>query len=187
MSTEGHGTMLVVYGSRFGRSEEIARTMGSVFDNSEWDVEYAELTKKTAPDSERHQAFVLVTSVRYGYFDKNAYRFIDKYRGWLESVPTLLGTVSLTARNPEKRDPQVHSYTKKFLEKSEWKPTTISVLPGALEYSRYNFFDKKMIQLIMRITQGPTDPSQDVDYTDWDEVRQIARDFVAGINTSSQN
>ncbi|MDR1767991.1 MAG: menaquinone-dependent protoporphyrinogen IX dehydrogenase [Propionibacteriaceae bacterium] len=173
--------VLVVHGSRFGQSTKIARAVEDVLEAAGRECDFAALTKDTSPDPERHGALVLVTSVRYGYFDKNAYRLVERYRDWLDSVPTLLMTVSLTARKPEKRDPAVHSYTRKFLEKSGWTPTRTEVVAGALEYPRYNLFDRLAIQLIMTISKGETDKTATIEYTDWDQVRQAAQDFAASL------
>jgi len=49
---------------------------------------------------------------------------------------------------------------------------------GALRYPRYNWLDKRLIQLIMRMTGGETDTRREVEYTDWEQVRRLA-DTVA--------
>ncbi|MNG25576.1 Protoporphyrinogen IX dehydrogenase [menaquinone] [compost metagenome] len=48
---------------------------------------------------------------------------------------------------------------------------------GALRYSRYNWWQTRIIQLIMMITGGSTDTSQDIEFTDWEKVRAFAREF----------
>ncbi|MDR1634491.1 MAG: menaquinone-dependent protoporphyrinogen IX dehydrogenase [Bifidobacteriaceae bacterium] len=169
--------VLVVHGGRFGQSAKIAAAMRRTLGEKGLPSDLAPLTARTAIDPSAHAAVLLVTSVRYGHFDKNAYRLVERNRSWLETHPAQLVTVSLTARKPEKRDPQVHSYTKKFLDKSGWKGR-VAVVAGALEYPRYNLLDRSMIQLIMRITDGPTDPSAAIEYTDWDQVAETAQSFA---------
>lgn len=51
------------------------------------------------------------------------------------------------------------------------------VFAGALRYPRYRWFDKVMIQLIMRMTGGETDTRKEVEYTDWQQVAKFAEDF----------
>ena len=46
---------------------------------------------------------------------------------------------------------------------------------GKLDYPRYDFWDRIVIQLIMRITKGPTDPTTTVEYTDWQKVEEFGR------------
>lgn len=175
-------SVLIVHGGRFGQSEKIARTMAEVLQCAGEAAEIVPLTRSTQVDATRHCALLLVTSVRYGYFDRNAYRLIEQNRSWLGTVPTLLATVSLTARKPEKRDPAVHSYTAKFLEKSGWTGG-VEVIAGALEYPRYALWDRLAIQLIMKITDGPTDPTISIEYTDWDQVRAAASRFVESVTS----
>lgn len=170
--------VLVVHGGRFGQSRKIALAMDEVLRDAGLATEMVELTSATAIDPSRHSGLLLVTSVRYGYFDRNAYRLVERHRSWLATAPTQLVTVSLTARKPEKRDPQTHSYTATFLEKSGWTGG-VEVVAGALEYPRYKLWDRLAIQLIMKITDGPTDPGLSIEYTDWDQVRATADRFAA--------
>ncbi|MCL1841692.1 MAG: menaquinone-dependent protoporphyrinogen IX dehydrogenase [Propionibacteriaceae bacterium] len=176
--TAEHPCVLVVHGSRFGQSTKIAQAVCDELALRGVASQIVALDATTAPNPAKHDALVLVTSVRYGYFDKFAYRLIAAHRAWLDSVPTLLITVSLTARNAEKRDPAVHSYTRKFLEKSGWTPGHVEVVAGMLDYPRYRIWDRLAIQLIMKMTKGPTDPTTVIEYTDWDRVRQVSDDFA---------
>ncbi len=169
--------VLVVHGGRFGQSRKIAEAMDEVLRGSGLETEVAGLTRTTCVDPERHAALLLVTSVRYGYFDRDAYRLVERSRSWLDAAPSQLVTVSLTARKPEKRDPQEHSYTRTFLDRSGW-PGEVEVVAGALEYPRYRIWDRLAIQLIMRISDGPTDPTVTIEYTDWEQVRATARRFA---------
>jgi len=171
--------VLVIHGSRFGQSTKIAEAISDGLVACGVGTDVGALTATTTPDPERHDGLVLVTSVRYGHFDRNAGRLIQRHRAWLDSVPTLLVTVSLTARTPEKRDPAVHVYTRKFLAKTNWQPTQVEVMAGALEYPRYNILDREAIRLIMRMTGGPTDPTTNIEYTDWDRAAEVAREFAA--------
>ena len=172
--------VLVVHGGRFGQSRKIAEAMDETLREAGLETELAELSRSTAVDPGRHDALLLVTSVRYGYFDRNAYRLVERSRAWLDTVPAQLVTVSLTARKPEKRNPQEHSYTRTFLEKSRW-PDEAEVVAGALEYPRYRWWDRLAIQLIMKITDGPTDPTVSIEYTDWPQVRAAAAGFAERI------
>ena len=170
--------VLIVHASRFGHSTKIAQAIADTLTGQGFSCELIPLTKTTAPDPARHQAFIMVTSVRYGHYDRNSSRFVEQNRAWLDSVPNLLVTVSLTARTPAKRDPAVHVYTRKYLAKTQWTPTQTEVMPGMLDYPRYNPFDRAAIRLIMHMTGGVTDPTAVIDYTDWDEVRAAAERFA---------
>ncbi|MCL2735368.1 MAG: menaquinone-dependent protoporphyrinogen IX dehydrogenase [Propionibacteriaceae bacterium] len=173
----------MTHSSRFGQSTKIAQAVSDGLRAHGIATDVVPLTKATAPDPARHDAIVMVMSVRYGHFAKQAEKFVTRYRSWLDAVPTLLMTVSLTARTPEKRDPAKHVYTRKFLEKMAWVPSHVEVVAGALEYPRYNFLDRSAIRLIMTMTHGPTDPRTWVEYTDWERVAQVADEFAGAVES----
>jgi len=175
--------VLLLHGSRFGQSLKIARVVGEQLAARGIAVDLQPLTVATAPDPAKHGALALVTSVRYGHFDRNAGRLVARHRAWLDAVPTLFVTVSLTARTAAKRDPAVHVYTRKFLAKTGWAPGHTEVVAGALEYPRYKLWDRLAIRLIMHMTHGPTDPTTVIEYTDWDQVRRCADAFADRLTT----
>lgn len=67
---------------------------------------------------------------------------------------------------------------RKFLDKTPWKPTLTGVFAGALFYPRYKWIDRVMIQLIMKMTKGETDPTKEIEYTDWNKVSEFASYFA---------
>ena len=83
--------------------------------------------------------------------------------------------MNLVARKPEKNQADTNPYVLKFFKKIDWKPTLVEVFAGRLDYKKYSFFDRKMIQLIMWMTKGPTDINTEIEYTDWNKVKDFAK------------
>ena len=183
--TQSQPCVLVLHSSRFGQSTKIAQAICDELAAKGLSTDMQALTSASAPHGQ--DALVLVMSVRYGHFDKAVGRLMSRYLSWLQSVPTQLVTVSLTARNPEKCDPAVHSYTRKFLAQSPWQPTRTEVVAGMLEYPRYNILDRLAIQLIMNMTHGPTDPHTVIEYTNWDRVKDMADEFAGVVTAQSKD
>ena len=48
---------------------------------------------------------------------------------------------------------------------------------GKLDYSKYNFFNKNIIRFIMWITKGPTSTDTVIEFTDWNKVKQFAKNI----------
>ena len=46
---------------------------------------------------------------------------------------------------------------------------------------------KMMIQMIMKITDGPTDGKAVIEYTDWDQVDEFARQMAEAIASSNES
>ncbi|PJG84251.1 menaquinone-dependent protoporphyrinogen IX dehydrogenase [Conservatibacter flavescens] len=162
---------LILYLSHDGQTmkiaHEIACKMGGV-------VEVAPLNPESAVDLKQFSQVVIGASIRYGHFHRNLYQFIEKYHLQLNQMPTAFFSVNLTARKADKNTPETNGYTRKFLQKSKWKPTITQVFAGGLYYPRYRFIDRVMIQLIMRITGGETDTTKEIEYTNWNDVYQFA-------------
>ena len=118
---------------------------------------------------------VIGASIRYGHFNKKLYKFIKNNTDTLNSKNASFYGVNLTARKADKNTPETNVYVRKFLAKINWKPKQAAVFAGALFYPRYNFFDKRMIQFIMKLTGGETDTSKEVEYTDWQKVKEFAQ------------
>jgi len=74
---------------------------------------------------------------------------------------------------------------RKFLEESAWTPQWIASFPGALYYREYNPLVRWLLRRISVRAGGPTDTSQDHEFTRWDEVARFARDFAENARESS--
>jgi len=168
--------VLVLHSSRFGMSTRIAQAVCDQLSAAGLNPDLQALDATSTPTD--YDALVMVMSVRYGHFDKAAFHLVKQHRAWLDAHPTMVMTVSLTARTPEKRDPTVHSYTVKFLQQAAWTPTHTEVVAGQLDYPSYKIWDRLAIQMIMSMTKGPTDPKTVIEYTDWDRVRAAADEFA---------
>jgi len=109
---------------------------------------------------------VVASSIRYGKHDQRVVQFIHRHAEALNAMKAAFISVNLVARKAEKNEPHTNPYVKKFLASIPWRPTAVGVFAGKLDYPHYAFFDRLMIQLIMMITKGPTDPKTVIEYTD---------------------
>lgn len=169
---------LILFSSRDGQTREIAFYIANQLkEERECDVLNIQLVDDI--DWALYDRVLIGASIRYGHFQPAVAKFVKKHLQALQQRPSGFFSVNLTARKPEKRTPQTNAYTRKFLLQSPWEPDCCAVFAGALRYPRYNFFDRIMIQLIMRMTKGETDASKEVEYTDWQQVTRFAHEFAA--------
>ena len=84
-------------------------------------------------------------------------------------------SVNVVARKPEKNQPETNPYLIKFLKQIDWKPKKLAVFAGKIEYQKYKPLDRFMIRLIMWMTNGPTDPKANIEFTNWNQVREFGR------------
>lgn len=170
---------LFLYATREGQTRRICECMAEEFRSG---CEEIWVRAMSDPDIRevlaQSDCLVMGASIHYGHFPKEFYRFISENRQLIELRPNAFFGVNLTARKPGKDTPQGSVYMRKFLKKSPWQPQNLAVFAGALRYSRYTWYDRAMIRFIMWITGGPTDPSKDVEFTDWTRVASVAREWL---------
>ncbi|AAU36783.1 menaquinone-dependent protoporphyrinogen IX dehydrogenase [[Mannheimia] succiniciproducens] len=162
---------IILYSTHDGQTKKIAEYLAQNLDKGAKVVNLTELTQNLA-DFDR---IIIGASIRYGRFDKNLYKFIEKHTALLQTKLGYFYGVNLTARKAGKDTPETNVYVRKFLAKIHWKPTDSAVFAGALFYPRYKWIDRIMIQFIMKITGGETDPTKEIEFTNWESVKNFAK------------
>jgi menaquinone-dependent protoporphyrinogen oxidase len=132
-----------------------------------------------AADGDQFDAIVIGASIRHGKHNPAVSEFARANLALLQRKPSAFFSVSLIARKPTRNTPESNQYVREFLRKTPWQPRTVGVFGGVLDYQRYGWFDRAAIRFIMKITKGPTDVHTNVEFTDWDAVRQFAARVAA--------
>lgn len=175
MPNQSSRPVLLLYSTTDGHTRHIIEVIGEELAALGLTTDLRDLAESSLPDPGDYQAVLIGASIRYGKFRPVLANYTSQHADTLNAMPTAFVAVNLTARKEEKRSPETNAYTRKFLEATPWQPGHTEVVAGALRYPRYQLFDRLMIQLIMKMTGGVTDASQEIDYTDWDSVRAFAR------------
>ncbi|MGA9271213.1 MAG: menaquinone-dependent protoporphyrinogen IX dehydrogenase [Lutimonas sp.] len=164
---------VIIYSSVDGQTLKISKKIKEVFDQHKQGVELVSIDdfKRNVTDYDR---LVLGASIRYGVHDKKVIDFINTNKNDLDSIKTAFFSVNLVARKSEKNAPDTNPYVIKFFKSIDWTPTRVEVFAGKLDYKKYPFFDRIMIQFIMWMTKGPTNTEAEIEYTDWDRVNDFA-------------
>ena len=118
--------------------------------------------------------FIIGSSIRYGKHHPKIIHFINEHKAALDKTENAFFSVNLVARKPERANPETNPYFIKFLQTVNWVPKTSAVFAGMLDYQKYSFTDRLMIQLIMWMTKGPTNSKTKIEYTDWNKVEEFA-------------
>jgi len=176
---------LILFSTRDGQTREIAAFIASELKEKGIYTDLVNLNRTDVVDWSLYDRVVIGASIRYGHYHPALERFVKKHLQALASLPGAFFSVNLVARKAEKRTPQTNSYTRKFLLSSPWQPTLSAVFAGALRYPHYRWYDRIMIQLIMKMTGGETDTRKEVVYTDWQQVAGFAREIAQLTGNSS--
>jgi menaquinone-dependent protoporphyrinogen oxidase len=170
--------ILLLYSSVYGHTRKIAEFIQADA-ASRGDVVDVRPLAQGAADSASYDAIVVGSSIRHGKHHAEVMEFVRAQQGVLESRPSAFFSVSLIARKPARQTPETNQYVREFLARSPWKPQLIGIFGGVLDYQRYRVFDRYAIRLIMTLTRGPTDLHTNVEFTDWDKVREFSRGLSA--------
>ena len=166
---------LIVYSSVDGHTKKISDKLKEVIDGQGHKATVFKVEDIEGTDISEFEKVVIGASVRYGKHSALIFDFIESNRALLDERPNAFFSVNVVARKPEKKDPESNPYLQKFLKKLSWKPKHLEVIAGKLDYPSYRFFDRIMIQMIMWMTKGPTDPATIIEYTDWQQVEAFGR------------
>jgi len=163
----------IVYSTVDGQTLKICNKLREVLQQNIQEVDLISIDDFNE-DITKYDKLVLGASIRYGVHNDKVIKFIKTNKKELDSVKTAFFSVNLVARKPEKNTPETNPYVVKFFKTIDWKPTIVEVFAGKLDYKKYSFFDRKMIQLIMWMTKGPTNTEAEIEYTNWEKVNDFA-------------
>ena len=173
-------SILVLYMSRGGHTARIARRVCEGVAEAGGRAEMMDLNEAVheGVDWGRYDVVALGAPVLYGSYHRSVFDFIARHRAALEAKPNSFFNVSVVARTPEKATVEGNRYLQKFLQLSPWRPRHLKVIAGKVDYPSWAWYERVMIQLIMKFTHGPTDPHSVIDYTDWDDVRSYGKHLL---------
>ncbi|MDO6527063.1 menaquinone-dependent protoporphyrinogen IX dehydrogenase [Motilimonas sp. 1_MG-2023] len=166
--------VLILFSSRDGQTLKIINKIQSELDQ---DSDLVNINEAATIDFTQYTKVLVGASIRYGNFESSVIPFLNKHKDELHKKPNAFFVVCLTARKPEKASPATSAYMMKFDRLCEWQPKMKGVFAGALTYSKYNWWQTLIIQLIMKMTGGSTDKTKDLEFTDWQRVETFGKDF----------
>ena len=163
---------VIIYSSVDGQTLKICNKLRDVYQQNNQNVELFSINDFNE-DVTNYDRLIIGASIRYGVHNKKIIDFINTNKKQLDSIKTAFFSVNLVARKSEKSTPSTNPYVIKFFKTIDWTPTLVEVFAGKLDYKKYPFFDRIMIQFIMWMTKGPTNTNTEIEYTNWDKVTEF--------------
>lgn len=159
--------ILILYATVEGQT---ARIGGAIAERLASAGHHAELRDAASGFDAACDAVVVGASVHYGSHPRWLRANLRRSRDALSARPAAFFSVSLSA-NPQ--------YAADFLRRVGWRPQLVASFAGALKYSRYGWFKRRLVQAFARMGGHSTDATRDHDYTDWRAVERFADAFAA--------
>jgi menaquinone-dependent protoporphyrinogen oxidase len=174
-------SVLVLYWSLRGHTARVARRICASIVAAGGRAEMMDLKEAVheGVDWSRYDVIVLGAPVIYGTYDKAVLEYVKAHKAQLDARPNGFFNVSVVARTPAKATVEGNRYMQKFLRLSAWQPQDLKVIAGKVDYPAWRWYEVFMIQLIMRMTQGPTDRRTVIDYTNWCDVDAYGRHVLS--------
>jgi menaquinone-dependent protoporphyrinogen oxidase len=162
--------LLIIYSSIDGQTLKICDAITKQLTENNQQVDLFSIDTFEG-DLKSYNKIVIGSSIRYGVHHKKIIAFIKANKMALEATKSVFFSVNLVARKEEKSEPDTNPYVIKFFKTIDWKPTMVACFAGKIDYKKYTFFDRLMIQLIMYMTKGPTNKDAEIEYTNWEKVK----------------
>jgi menaquinone-dependent protoporphyrinogen oxidase len=132
----------------------------------------------TAFNPDFFDAAIIGGSIHMGHYPRYLKRFVSKYHGWLNSVPSAFFTVCMGIKSQLSASrKEAVAYSENFIKETGWRPTLMATFAGAVKYTQYNFITRFIMKRIAKREGGSTDTSHDHEYTDWEAVVRFTEQF----------
>lgn len=176
------GRVLVVYASKHGQTAKIAARLSEELTHLGHTAELRAVRDLAAVDGlEKWDAVLIGAPVYTGRYPRRLRKWVGARAARLSKMPTAFFSVCLgilEAGNAATQRAE-HEIVNDFLESSHWRPELTRIFAGALPYTRYNWLVRRLMRRIAAKAGGDTDVTRDFEYTDWEQVRGLAREFGA--------
>lgn len=167
----------IPYGTTEGQTAKIAQYIADVIRDHghEADAVRVDGSVDTVPDG--YDGVIVGASIHMGKHDKHVRDFVTRNRAALERIPSALFSVSLAAHGDVE---EARSYVEEFEQETGWRPAKVALFGGALLYTHYGFLKRRLMKKIAGDKPGNLgiDTSRDYVYTEWDDVKRFAEDFL---------
>ncbi|MBN2238914.1 MAG: flavodoxin domain-containing protein [Dehalococcoidales bacterium] len=160
--------VLVLYGTKYGATKEIAEKIGEVIKQEGLEVDVR--NGKKIGNAQNYNAFVIGSAVYAGFWRKEIVRFIRNYADILEDRPTWIFSSGPTGDKEAEETLEEWPYPPKLKPVMERiKPEDITMFHGAAFPEKLNILHKFMLKMV----KAPTG-----DYRKWDDIEAWAKEIA---------
>ena len=169
--------ILITYGTTEGQTARIADHVADVIRKHSVEAQVLDLKRSTDVPLDDYDAVIVGGSIHMGKHQEDVADFVRTNRVELERLPSAFFSVSLAAHGDMEN---AEAYVADFEQQTGWHPTKVGLFGGALLYRKYGILRRWMMKRIVRDKPGvlSADTSRDHEYTDWDQVKRFAEDFL---------
>jgi menaquinone-dependent protoporphyrinogen oxidase len=170
--------LLIVYGTTEGQTQKIAAYLAKEARAFDYACEVHDVASLPAGfDLSQFPKIIVAASVHMERHQNTIAQFVREALPALRKAETAFLSVSLSAAGDAKERYDAWEYSRNFLAEVDWNPTRVLIVAGALRFSEHDFFKRWAMRRLAKEKRADTE--SDGEYTDWWELRQFLRDFLA--------
>lgn len=171
----------IIYHSQEGHTAEVARYIALRLKDGGAEATVFDCHDAPA-DLRAYQGVIVGGSIHFGHHHKDLERFVLQHRADIEHLPNAFFSVGLNAgsQDPSRRT-MAQDFVSQFIAETGWHPDMVSLVGGALRYTRYGWVKRQMLKKIASDFEGAKDTRHDHVYTHWEDLDQFAIDFLAQV------
>jgi len=169
--------ILIAYGTTEGHTARIAECIADVIRGQGHEADALDLKRSRDAVMDPYDAAIVGGSIHMGKHDEHVRDFVRRNRAALERRPSAFFSVGVASYREMEN---ARAYVEKFEQETGWRPAHVGFFGGALLYRQYGFLERLMMKRIVHSKPGnlSLDTSRDHEYTEWDEVKRFADDFL---------
>lgn len=161
--------LLIVYASRYGQTEKIARRIAHIADGTDVHTDVVSVANAHHFPLEEYDFLIVAGSVYFGRHNRKLEDFVRQELAVISTMEAAFVSVS-----GSKDEAFVHD----FARRTGWVPEIHAIFGGGEPYTKYGFFTRMLMRSIAKKHGRAVDVRQDYEFTDWDAVDRFARDFI---------
>lgn len=181
--------VLIVYGTRYGATEGIAKRMAEWFNTASFEVELINVKKDPWPDLSQFQGLVLGTGIKIGQWTKEMKNFIKKHNDEISNFkgPKIFFVCSGYAAIPERYQEIKEEYCLKALTNLGASVDDFEAFGGVMDVSptsNVGWLNKQIIKAVDKQSID-FDPKGINDYRDWEKIEEFTQTFIQRLKNPS--
>lgn len=172
---------LIVYFSKYGQTERIARRIGEVIQSVGHDaIAFSATEAKSIQGISGFDQVIIGSPIYVGSHSKEIARFIKRFVQDFDSIHTGFFSVSASASGDDDQRAEATMCMNKFLGKCNFVPKEKVIFAGGIPFLKYNWLIRWIMKRIASRAGGITDTSRNHDLTNWARVDEFAQLFTGG-------
>lgn len=173
--------VFVFYATRFGQTQKIVDHICADLRQQGVNCHTVNMLTDDLPNPGKDDFLVFGLPVFYGKHLERAVSMLNALVRPALMQNTAIFSVNLTARKQDKCSATNNPYFRKLLKELSFLPKVTGVFAGQLNYPAYNWLDRCMIRLIMKLTHGNADGKSCEEFTNWQDVDLFSQKIVKEI------